>query len=56
MTQGEWRVVDGRHLGRDHARAEYARVIAGLYGNRVDTGNGDGYAGQRAEAAGEAGT
>jgi formimidoylglutamate deiminase len=56
MTQGEWRVVDGRHLGRDHARAEYARVIAGLYGNRGDTGNGDGYAAQRAEAAGEAGT
>ena len=36
MTRGEWRVMDGRHTAREHAREEYARVVdklyAGLYG------------------------
>jgi formimidoylglutamate deiminase len=32
MTHGEWRVIDGRHTGRERARAEYARAIAKLYG------------------------
>ena len=45
MTRGEWRVLDGRHTGRDHARAEYARVIAHLYGTglaipAISAGNG----------------
>jgi formimidoylglutamate deiminase len=35
MTQGEWRVVDGRHLAREHALAEYARVVRRLYGERA---------------------
>ena len=44
MTRGEWRVIDGRHTAREHAREEYARVAdklyAGLYGRhhaRVDS-------------------
>ena len=32
MTRGEWRVIEGRHAGREHARAEYARVVGKLYG------------------------
>jgi formimidoylglutamate deiminase len=32
MVAGEWRVVDGRHVARDEARKEYARVIGKLYG------------------------
>jgi len=31
MTHGEWRVVDGRHVERERARAEYARAIGKLY-------------------------
>jgi formimidoylglutamate deiminase len=31
MTFGEWRVVDGRHVERERARAEYARAIGTLY-------------------------
>jgi len=34
MTRGEWRVIDGRHKGRAHAHAEYARVVASLAGLR----------------------
>ena len=34
MTRGEWRVVDGRHTGRERAREEYARAIGKLYGGR----------------------
>jgi formimidoylglutamate deiminase len=35
MTHGEWRVVDGRHVAREHALAEYARVVGRLYGERL---------------------
>jgi len=34
MTHGEWRVVDGRHIAREHALAEYASVVGRLYGER----------------------
>lgn len=42
MTHGEWRVIEGRHAGREHARAEYARIIGKLYGG--------GYFGEAEEA------
>jgi hypothetical protein len=35
MTHGEWRVVDGRHVGREHALAEYATVVRRLYGEQA---------------------
>jgi formimidoylglutamate deiminase len=35
MTHGEWRVVDGRHLERERALSEYARVVGRLYGERA---------------------
>lgn len=31
MTAGAWRVIDGRHVDRAHARAEYANVIRRLF-------------------------
>jgi len=31
MTAGAWRVIDGRHVDRAHARAEYADVIRRLF-------------------------
>ena len=31
MTDGEWRVAEGRHLERERTRAEYAHVIGRLY-------------------------
>jgi len=34
MTHGEWRVIDGRHVAREHALAEYARVVGRFYGER----------------------
>jgi formimidoylglutamate deiminase len=41
MTHGEWRVVDGRHVAREHAHAEYARVVARLYGQRARETTGE---------------
>ena len=35
MTHGEWRVVDGRHVAREHTLAEYAAVVGRLYGKRA---------------------
>jgi hypothetical protein len=34
MTHGEWRVVDGRHVARERALTEYARVVGSLHGER----------------------
>jgi formimidoylglutamate deiminase len=34
MTHGEWRVTDGRHVARERALAQYARVVEALYGER----------------------
>jgi hypothetical protein len=31
MTGGAWRVIDGRHVDRERARAEYAHVIRRLF-------------------------
>jgi formimidoylglutamate deiminase len=45
MTHGEWRVIDGQHKDRGHARAEYARAVRGLSGE-LDRDTAD-------EAAGE---
>ncbi|MEX2495062.1 MAG: formimidoylglutamate deiminase [Woeseia sp.] len=36
MVNGEWRVVDGRHRAREHARGEYRRVIGRLYPSPAD--------------------